>query len=142
MTPSEISPQQNKDLALTTDSQSDDHTDTDQSSPTNSVDDHHQTDGGDEYSLLPHSNPKRELIRHAVDENGKPVCGTVGRFRLVPLSQALEEADRDCDICKAVNNGGSESRPCPKCGRDVSLTHWPQHVRKCDGNPKSAGGDL
>ncbi len=142
MTPANSSSHQKKGFVLPTDSQSDNDAETDHSSLTTSVDDCHQTDGGDDYALLPRADPKGDTIRHAVDDSGEPVCGTGGGFRLVPLSHALEEADRYCEICHGINNGGSERRPCPKCGKGVPRTQWPQHVRKCDVNAESTRRDL
>ena len=93
----------------------------------------------DEIALIPKSNPKGDLLYHIPDDSQNPVCQNTGEYDIMLLSEAKEVTDRPCGKCLSISNGGSNKKSCPKCRRKISLPQWPQHVRKCDGNPEETG---
>jgi hypothetical protein len=59
------------------------------------------------------------------------------------MSKASEPSD--CEHCgEPITNSGDHDDDCPRCIRRekecpicnemVSVTHWPQHLKKCDDN--------
>lgn len=85
------------------------------------------------YRLLPASGG----FYHVIDDDGRPVCRTDGTFTKVPASEAREKT-RICRNCKTLQEGQVDTHPCPKCGRLIRITRWPQHVRTCSGRSTDA----
>lgn len=77
---------------------------------------------------------------HAITDDGDPLCEAEGTFTAVPTSEAREKT-RFCRNCKTLQEGHVDTRPCPKCGRLIRLTRWPQHLRTCRGQETDAADE-
>lgn len=87
----------------------------------------------DSIVLVRTTRPHIRGVHHAIDEGGRPLCGAVGEFSRTVTSEAREHTTGFCRNCNTAQTGGVDRRTCPTCGQLISVTHWPQHVRTCEG---------
>lgn len=90
-------------------------------------------------------------VYHLIDDNENggqdeyetadttPLCGVTGEFTRVSKQYAREHTTGRCQNCTTAYTGGVDCRPCPQCGQAISTTHWPQHIRTCQGDGEDKG---
>jgi hypothetical protein len=84
--------------------------------------------------------PLSEGAYHLIDDDGNPLCRAAGTFATVSVSEAREKT-RLCRNCRTLQEGHVDTRPCPRCGRPIRLTRWPQHLRACRGQSTDASDE-
>ena len=128
--------EQNGDQSSSSDPASESEPTTD-SKPASDSGSHSERPASDRGSrLLPHS----EGVYHLSDDDGNPLCRAAGTFATVSVSEAREKT-RLCRNCRTLQEGHVGTRPCPRCGRPIRLTRWPQHFRACRGQPTDASDE-
>lgn len=87
-------------------------------------------------TVSPHGGVVYHKIAETENEtdDNRPLCGADGEFIPVPLADARKRTSGLCKHCTTAQNGEVDQRPCPHCDELIPVTHWPQHVRTCDGS--------